>query len=479
MSGGDAVITDPARVLARAANRSGSGILTATRGKQKRLICVTRGRLVFVASNVVEEQLERYLCIKGLVEVATLETIEPEARQTRQRAAMLLLHRGEISAEVLYEAAADRTRHLLASTIEWTDAQFQFSDGQPKLEGELTVDLPCLPLLYEHALRFPKTMPEVRERIGPPEMRPLRVEEVESVLEQIELDDSGRGVIEFSDGFLTATEVVSRVRGSAESAWRAIHALLVVGVLRAVARGEVPKTAVIDAVSRQEMLARLARDESDHYAVLGLTAKASADEVREAYYYLARRYHPDRHRTGELKDLLIKIEQFFTKVTEAYNTLIDPESRERYDEEITTATTSTTAEPQQDARYLARQNFARGKLLLEKKQYHDALRFFENAIELDSSKAEYHLELGYVLHLNPRRRDDAERRLKKAVEMNPGLTRAYLTLGELYERAERTEEAVEMFEEVLRWEASNAKASAGLARVGPAVRGKRKKLFRS
>jgi DnaJ-like protein len=43
-------------------------------------------------------------------------------------------------------------------------------------------------------------------------------------------------------------------------------------------------------------------DEFDPYAVLGLTAGASRDEARQAYFRLAKTYHPDRYATAELPE---------------------------------------------------------------------------------------------------------------------------------------------------------------------------------
>jgi tetratricopeptide (TPR) repeat protein len=237
-----------------------------------------------------------------------------------------------------------------------------------------------------------------------------------------------------------------------------------------------PRMEAAESISRQEVLGRLERmDEANHYVVLGLSNKADSDEIREAYYYLARRYHPDRFRTGHLQDLLDRMEVYFTKVTEAYNTLFDPGRREAYDEELLGGSAGKASEPQQDTAYLARQNFARGKLLVEKKQLSDAVKFFENAIELDSSRAVYHLELGKILILNPRRRPEAEQLLKTTIAMNPSLIDSYLALGELYEKSNRTDEAIANYEEALRWEPFNETAQARLAVLKPS--GRRKGFF--
>ncbi|MDE3155660.1 MAG: J domain-containing protein [Acidobacteriota bacterium] len=63
----------------------------------------------------------------------------------------------------------------------------------------------------------------------------------------------------------------------------------------------------------------------DLYLVLGLSREASGADIKRAYRRLARTYHPDINpgdRTAELR---------FRQISEAYETLIDPDRRRRYD----------------------------------------------------------------------------------------------------------------------------------------------------
>src|SRR5919198_213887 len=64
----------------------------------------------------------------------------------------------------------------------------------------------------------------------------------------------------------------------------------------------------------------------DFYAVLGVSASASQDEIKKQYRKLAARYHPDKNPNDA------KAADRFKEISEAYQVLGDAERRKQYDQ---------------------------------------------------------------------------------------------------------------------------------------------------
>ncbi|MDO8752935.1 MAG: J domain-containing protein [Anaerolineales bacterium] len=67
-------------------------------------------------------------------------------------------------------------------------------------------------------------------------------------------------------------------------------------------------------------------DYKDYYKIIGVSRKASADDIRKAYRKLAMQYHPDKNPGDK------KAEDKFKEINEAYQVLSDEQKRARYDQ---------------------------------------------------------------------------------------------------------------------------------------------------
>lgn len=68
-------------------------------------------------------------------------------------------------------------------------------------------------------------------------------------------------------------------------------------------------------------------EQNDYYAILNVSEKASASEIRRHYHKLALHWHPDKHK-GSAKEYATGV---FQQLTEAYDVLYSDESRKAYD----------------------------------------------------------------------------------------------------------------------------------------------------
>ena len=66
------------------------------------------------------------------------------------------------------------------------------------------------------------------------------------------------------------------------------------------------------------------KDEKDLYLVLGVDKKASSDDIKKAYYNLAKRFHPDKNDETHA-------EEQFKMIASAYAILKDESKRKQYD----------------------------------------------------------------------------------------------------------------------------------------------------
>jgi len=213
-----------------------------------------------------------------------------------------------------------------------------------------------------------------------------------------------------------------------------------------------PEQPEVDPNDVENFLARVKKAQT-HYDVLGVTANEPAQNLKNAYYQLARRYHPDRFRKAEAS-LLARIESAFARITQAYDTLRDDGLRASYNSKLATrkkaeqlaesAPKATTpapqpeqvgegvAEPVMPLAQRAEVQFKEGFAALELGQKKAAMGLFAAAARAVPNEARYRAFYGHTLAGNESTRRAAETELQAAVKLDPNNAEYRVMLAELY-----------------------------------------------
>ena len=191
----------------------------------------------------------------------------------------------------------------------------------------------------------------------------------------------------------------------------------------------------------EAFFARLARA-ADYYELLDVGRQANADEIKNAYHELARRFHPDRfHRSHPA--LRSQIESAFARIAEAYEHLNDQSLRAIYDRKrpqkppqsdrqqpVAPASSRESTSGSEVSR--AEISFQTGLNLLKQNRREEATRFLAEAATLEPRKALYRAHYGHVLIGQANTRRIAEVELQAALALEPENSSYRAMLGELY-----------------------------------------------
>jgi curved DNA-binding protein CbpA len=189
----------------------------------------------------------------------------------------------------------------------------------------------------------------------------------------------------------------------------------------------------------------------NYYEVIQLPSTAGTDEIKNAYYALARRYHPDRFHLKAGTPLHAKISSAFARITQAYETLTDQNARLAYDqamerarqfaktakhapaganaaEEIKLGDDHAAATEADRPEY----NFREGVAALQQGRINDAISYLASASRLAPHEARYRAHYGRALAAGAATRRLAENEIQAAVKLEPGNAVFRTMLAELY-----------------------------------------------
>jgi curved DNA-binding protein CbpA len=208
-------------------------------------------------------------------------------------------------------------------------------------------------------------------------------------------------------------------------------------------------TASVETEDIEEFLKRQ-KAATNHYEVLELPTTAKMSEIKDTYYAMARRYHPDRFHFRSGTKIHAQISSAFARVTQAYETLMNPNARAGYDNTLErlrqyaeanakskanqAAESHTEFDPDESGseRGRAEYSFREGCGALDQGRIRAAIEYLGNAARLEPQEARYRAYYGRALARDEKTRRLAETEFQTAVKLEPANAAFRTMLAELY-----------------------------------------------
>lgn len=191
-------------------------------------------------------------------------------------------------------------------------------------------------------------------------------------------------------------------------------------------------------------------NQKNYYELLGVNIDSKREEIRAAYFGLAKRFHPDAHPDFD-RDIKQKAEDVFATITAAYQTLSDDEERARYDSQAQVGKFQEAK-----ASYDAEVAYRKGEVLLKQRRFDEARKELKNATALSPDEATYVGALAWAIFLGAMDKDrvvhDVKQQLQKAIALNPKLSQNYYYLGCVYKYDESESQAEASFLKALEYD---------------------------
>ncbi|BBB32406.1 hypothetical protein TTHT_0844 [Thermotomaculum hydrothermale] len=208
----------------------------------------------------------------------------------------------------------------------------------------------------------------------------------------------------------------------------------------------------------------------NYYDLLIVDYKFSEEELKQNYHRLIKKYHPDSH--PELKEIHHHLHSIISKITEAYNTLRNPDEREKYNKKMHIK--PFPKEPEQKKEKIKKdiiETDQKEELKNKIEQYikagmfYDAITLLENGCRKYKDDIYFFKTLGLIYYRTPTKLKQAIYYLEKAHTMNRKDLEVLKTLASAYKKVEFYRESYSFYKKVLAIDPDDSEANKFIAEV--------------
>lgn len=209
-------------------------------------------------------------------------------------------------------------------------------------------------------------------------------------------------------------------------------------------------------------------DSGVYYSVLGIEKAAPLNEIKKAYYKLAKEFHPDKHLNLPSKAFKNRLNSIFSRLTAIYKILSDTKKRVEYDKTLTVEPSISRSQGKADTTAnnveLARSRFREAEGAFKRGDYAKARELYGQAVYIEGSVPVYRFHLGLAL-IKEKNFREAGRALSEALKLDPMNALCLAELGHVYIELGFKLRAKSAFEKALAVDPHNKRAVEGLRTI--------------
>ncbi len=409
------------------------------------------GTMVFGSTSREGDRLGNLLIKAGKIVPDKLSEIWDQAEKSNQKLGILLVKNGIINQKELYRILIMQMKKIASTAFFTKEGYYHFSEEIPELPGDSRFTINIAEIIRQSCTQisdpvlFRNNFHNMIPQPGKLSARSKKILEQEDIALAREISTLNH---------MLAADISQYLNISDKIYWNRLYFFFLTGLINfrepelsidedtVITRetkesdskeAEPEKTKEISETAKQieELYTNFQSGKLNYYQYLSIENNASKEQIREAYFKMAKQFHPDRIADDDGEEILDKANFVFTSINRAYEVLSHTDQKSEYDaagqkDASTSAKDDLPPAEKASTAYKTAQNYYKKNELVK------ACALLEEAVKNDAEKSNYHYLLGVCQASISHKRRDAEKSFLKSAELNPWDSKPFVALARFF-----------------------------------------------